>query len=290
MILAVSLPETSSIPSSTFIYSLCHLLTVTPHCCWKVGYYRHNSTCNLQLRRHTHNLARYDSHSSTSFTLAQEQAQEAEECSYNAESSPTSLHLFHGSSCTMLPSCDQKPLATPHPSLARTTTGSAQQSYFNINKETFLSPPGSNVEFDPCVNAAPYSPFYNHDTPRTSCEQLKSKSPLHVQIRDLEAQDGLTPTSTKEKGQSVRSSTEGRIRIWPGSRLRFGPQKKCMTKPKPRSCQWMANLPRWQRILVKLLIALVVVGAMVGIGVGVSMRVGGGVYRNQDSTTKIGSV
>jgi uncharacterized membrane-anchored protein YitT (DUF2179 family) len=52
----------------------------------------------------------------------------------------------------------------------------------------------------------------------------------------------------------------------------------------------MSNLPKRQKLLLKILIALVIVGAMVGIGVGISLRVGGGVYKDQNSTSKIGTV
>ena len=52
----------------------------------------------------------------------------------------------------------------------------------------------------------------------------------------------------------------------------------------------MSNMPKRQKLLIKLFIALVIIGAMVGIGVGISLKVGGGVYKDQNSTAKIGSV
>jgi hypothetical protein len=71
----------------------------------------------------------------------------------------------------------------------------------------------------------------------------------------------------------------------------FGREKsRCPTKPKPRRCRCMSGLPKRQRLLIKLLIALVVIGAMVGVGVGISLRVGGGVYKSQNTTSEIGSV
>ena len=50
----------------------------------------------------------------------------------------------------------------------------------------------------------------------------------------------------------------------------------------------MRRLTRRQRIWVKILIALIIVGAAVGIGVGVSRAVGSGVWKNINSQTKIG--
>lgn len=52
----------------------------------------------------------------------------------------------------------------------------------------------------------------------------------------------------------------------------------------------MSNMPKRQKLLIKLLIALVVIGAMIGIGIGISLKVGGRVYKNQNSTAKIGTV
>lgn len=61
-----------------------------------------------------------------------------------------------------------------------------------------------------------------------------------------------------------------------------------MTKPKRRGCWWLTQLPPRQRLLAKFLIALVIVGAAVGIAVGISIRVHGGVYKSNNSTTQIG--
>ena len=60
-----------------------------------------------------------------------------------------------------------------------------------------------------------------------------------------------------------------------------------MTKPKRKRLECYSNLSKKQKLLVKLLIALVVIGAVVGIGVGISIRVGGGVYKNENSTSEI---
>lgn len=110
-----------------------------------------------------------------------------------------------------------------------------------------------------------------------------------LSIRDLEAQKGLAASHTTVAQRSP--SDGGPLKPWSTSLGLFGKEKShCLTKPKPRGCHWMSNLSKMQRLLIKFVIALVIVGAMVGIGVGISLRVGGGVYKDQNSTAKIGNV
>ncbi|EXJ79068.1 hypothetical protein A1O3_08569 [Capronia epimyces CBS 606.96] len=139
----------------------------------------------------------------------------------------------------------------------------------------------SRSEFDPFCNAKITSPFYlyKHDSPRPSFEAEK---PLpHVAARDVEAGAvDLSPTITQEKQDAQETATR-RFRFW-------GAKKHCMTKPKNRGCAWLARLTPRQRLLVKILIALVAIGAMVALAVGISIRVHGGVYKNNNSTTSIG--
>lgn len=195
-----------------------------------------------------------------------------------------------------MPSLDEKPLnSSTFPSAQSTTSSSDNLPRTSppclnttTGKESGFSLP--NHEFDPCQNAKPYSPFYNHDTPGGSAENLKAKTSLHVSVRDLEAQNALTPTQTIDARPSPGGDA-GTLRPWTSSTSIFGREKsRCLTRPKPRRCSCMSNLPRRQKLLVKLLIALVIIGAMVGIGVGISLKVGGGVYKNENSTSKIGTV
>lgn len=135
-------------------------------------------------------------------------------------------------------------------------------------------------EFDPCNNAKITSPFYlyNHDPPRPS---LDIKRPLsQVVVQDLEAATAnLSPTITQEK-RDANNTNPRLFRFW-------GQKKKCMTKPKPRGCKWLAALPKRQRLLVKVLMALVIIGAMVGIAVGITISVHGGVYKSNNKITEI---
>jgi hypothetical protein len=195
-----------------------------------------------------------------------------------------------------MPSLEEKPLTSSAPAPIHSTTSSTE----NLSRSQI--PPALKVatekdagleaptnEFDPCQNAKPCSPFYNHDTPRCSMDNFKSKTSLHVSIRDLEAQNGLTPSHTTDPRPSPGDT--GTLKPWTTNTNIFGREKsRCLTKPKQRGCNCMSNLPPRQKLLIKILIAFLVVGAMVGVGVGISLKVGGRVYKNQNSTASIGSV
>ena len=193
-------------------------------------------------------------------------------------------------------SLEEKPLtfstAAPTHSTASSTDDLPRSQIaqpLNIAAEKPSCLEGPKNEFDPCQNAKPYSPFYNHDTPRCSMDNFKSKTSLHVSIRDLEAQNGLTPSPTTDPRPSPGEA--GTLKPWTTNTSIFGREKsRCLTKPKQRGCHCMSSLPTRQKLLIKILIAFLIVGAMVGIGVGISLKVGGRVYKNQNSTAKIGSV
>ena len=195
-----------------------------------------------------------------------------------------------------MPSLDEK-RRTPCAPAPGVSTASATENLpqahlpptLNLATEEGADPGSPKNEFDPCQNAKPCSPFFNHDTPRCSVDNFRSKTSLHVSVRDLEAQNGLTPCDTPEARPSP--GEKGTLKPWATSTNIFGREKsRCLTKPKQRGCDCMSNLPKRQRLLIKILIALVIVGAMVGIGVGISLKVGGTVYKDQNSTAKIGSV
>ena len=112
-------------------------------------------------------------------------------------------------------------------------------------------------DFDPTVNAKPYSPFYRHATPTFSTEQLtwearraNGRSNL---ARDPEAQ---TPPTQPDVGEKSKLS-----KLW--------------TKKK-QPWEFMQGLSKRQRMGAKGLIAIVILGTMVAIALGITAAVGGG--------------
>lgn len=160
------------------------------------------------------------------------------------------------------------------------TTGTGPQATELAEQQRPTSHEQAKSDYDPCSNAKITSPFYlyNHDSPRPSFDANK---PLpQVALQDLEAGTfNLSPTVSQEKRDAQRPDAR---------RSRIQESKGCMTKPKQRGCAWLKQLPPRQRLMVKMLIALVIIGAMVGLAVGITAAVHGGVYKNNNSTTSLG--
>ena len=181
------------------------------------------------------------------------------------------------------------------------STHLAPKSYFDLEK-TPSSPDSVDNEYNPSVNAKPCSPFYNHDVPRPSIDRSKNTpSASRVHVIQVNANTGPEDASTETKRPSIdvekcegAKGADGGLKVWPG---RFGRtfgakrQSKQNSWLRPRTKGWkcLAGLTKGQRLAVKLLIALVIVGAMIGVGVGISVKVGGGVYKNNNQTSNIGS-
>ena len=127
----------------------------------------------------------------------------------------------------------------------------------------------------------PFSAFYLHPTTRTSLEQNRSESKIHIRVheQDLEAASSNFPSS-----EASRSNKE--CQVWPSKQQM---DKKFRMMEKRNGCSPLRRLNKKQQIWAKILIALVVVGAAVGIGIGISRAVGGGVWKDENSQGRIGS-
>jgi len=135
-------------------------------------------------------------------------------------------------------------------------------------------------EYDP-TSSHPFSAFYSHPTTRTSLEQYKSESKVNIKIyeQDLEAGSRIVPSS-----DISRTKTE--CTVWPGKRQLI---EKRMKMERNRGCNPMRNLSKKQKLWIKILIAMVIVGAAVGLGIGISKATGSGVFKTTNSQTAIGN-
>ena len=108
-------------------------------------------------------------------------------------------------------------------------------------------------EYDP-TSANPCSPFYSHPTTRTSFEQQKSESKTHFQVyeHDLESGSQVVVSSKHERKPSLGNVTKRDL---------------CYQK---RSLNPLKNKSRRQRLWIKIIIAILIVGAAVGLGIGIS--------------------
>ncbi|KZM23150.1 hypothetical protein ST47_g5734 [Ascochyta rabiei] len=138
----------------------------------------------------------------------------------------------------------------------------------------------------------PYSAFYNHPDARRSLDNLsapQSKTLLEINPyeRDLEA--GL-PLSAATTQQLPKVSVDGRVKevkectMWPSRQAVLDKRKDHKRK---KGCNLFQSLTSKQRLWVKIIIALLVVGAAVGLGVGISRAVGGGVWAGDGKSKEI---
>ena len=134
-------------------------------------------------------------------------------------------------------------------------------------------------EYDP-TSTHPFSAFYSHPTTRTSFEQAKSESRVHIKVyeQDLEAQS-INP-STKETAISVKES-----KVWPSAKSQYCNKHSGSAKQGHNS---LKNLTKKQALAVKILIALLIIGAAIGLGIGISKAVGSGIWKNSNSQRPIG--
>lgn len=147
----------------------------------------------------------------------------------------------------------------------------------NSSLSPSCGPPMTPTEEYNSRSSQPFSAFYLHPTTRTSFEQHKSESKIHIRAHehDLEAASSTFPSSEVARDGEV----------WPCKQQL---KKRALNMKRSRGCSPMSGLTQTQKLWVKLLVALVVIGAAVGIGIGISKAVGAGVWKNSNSQKKIG--
>lgn len=151
----------------------------------------------------------------------------------------------------------------------------------NASSNTSLAPSYEQAtpteEYD-STSHHPFSAFYSHPITRTSLEQLKSESKDHLRVYEHDLEAGSQTFSSSESSRPTKGC-DGPCRT------KTSHQNLCV-QPRKRWSPFR-NLSKTQILLVKILIALFIVGAAVGIGIGVSKAVGVGVWKNNNSRTDI---
>lgn len=146
--------------------------------------------------------------------------------------------------------------------------------------------------------APPHSPFYTHppssnEVVRMSKSATRSQSHFEKDVESgvetpLSHSDGFSPFS---KNLAVQSQTE--CTMWPSKQTLK--QQHQATKSGKRSKRVYApvmnawsNCTKRQRLLIKIVIALFVIGAAVGLGVGISVAVKGAYYTGDGKSQQVG--
>lgn len=125
----------------------------------------------------------------------------------------------------------------------------------------------------------PFSAFYSHPTTRTSFEQHRSESKTQIQVYEQDLEAGSQNFSSSDIPRPTKECTVGT------GKRQGAKSNLCMQQKK----RWspLRNLNKKQKLIVKILIGLLVLGAAVGIGIGISRAVGAGVWKNNNSQTQI---
>ncbi|KAJ4380034.1 hypothetical protein N0V86_004341 [Didymella sp. IMI 355093] len=138
----------------------------------------------------------------------------------------------------------------------------------------------------------PYSAFYKHPDARRSFDNVSApQSKTHLEVntfeRDLETGVPLSAATTQ---QLPKNSVDGRVRevkectMWPSRQAVLDKRKDHKRK---KGCNLFQGLTSKQRLWIKVIIALLVIGAAVGLGVGISRAVGGGVWAGDGKSKEI---
>jgi hypothetical protein len=130
----------------------------------------------------------------------------------------------------------------------------------------------------------PASPFYSHPTTKTSYEQLKLHSTSHLSSYETDLEAGSTRPSRECKRESKRVST--RDTMWP---QREALVREAKQRKRLRGCYPWNQLSSRQKLIAKIVIALLVIGIGVIIGVTVSMAVHGSYYKGQNQQGPVGT-
>ncbi|KAF1360150.1 hypothetical protein EJ07DRAFT_165335 [Lizonia empirigonia] len=138
----------------------------------------------------------------------------------------------------------------------------------------------------------PYSAFYNHPDAQRSIDDVNApQSKTHLEIntyeRDLETGVPLSAATTQPLS---KISVDGRVKevkdctMWPSRQAVLDKRREHKRK---KGCNLFQGLTSKQRLWIKIIIALLVVGAAVGLGVGISRAVGGGVWAGDGKSKEI---
>ena len=131
------------------------------------------------------------------------------------------------------------------------------------------------------TSSNPFSVFYSHPRTRTSFEQAKSESNLHLPLyhHDLESGSRITHASVAEPVPELPRDD----RVWPCSRSK---ERTLLAKQqKKKGCSPFRRFSKKQKFWVQALIALLIIGAFTGLGLGISKAVGGGVFKNSNNSS-----
>lgn len=116
-------------------------------------------------------------------------------------------------------------------------------------------------------------------TPRTSKDSMAQSNPFETDIEAMEVMDPRTNTTNRTCNNN-NTSRRSDAHIWPGKE--HWKQRAKSARVKKRSCGLLAKLSRRNRIIAKIIIAVLIVGIAVAVGFGVSKPLGAPIWGDND--------
>lgn len=102
-------------------------------------------------------------------------------------------------------------------------------------------------------------------------------NPFDTDIEAGHSSENLNRKSTQFTGRTLNDPN---CTVWPGKD--HWKQKAKAAKMKRGNCQCMARLSKRNKIIVKILLAFLIIGAAVGVGLGISKPLGAGIWKSHD--------
>ncbi|KAB5516945.1 hypothetical protein GE09DRAFT_1066584 [Coniochaeta sp. 2T2.1] len=99
----------------------------------------------------------------------------------------------------------------------------------------------------------------------------------HANPFDTDIEAIMTTTNTENRNLSAQTTRGGPdCQVWPGQD--HWRRKAKMAKKQRRNCNCLSHLSKRNRIIVKILIGLLVIGIAVGVGLGISKKLGAPIW------------
>ncbi|KAI4208111.1 MAG: hypothetical protein LQ348_000359 [Seirophora lacunosa] len=158
-------------------------------------------------------------------------------------------------------------------------------SAINPSTDSLATPPHTAHQqaetYDP-TSTDPFSPFYSHAHASESSRRLQQHSSALSQQDDHHDPEkgGFTAAAVSETngGPNHKSSDDT-----------AQPSLLCRCQAKRTRGSWR-NMSKKQRIAVRVLVALLFIGAVTGLGLGVSKAMGTGIWKQSGGSTDIAEV
>lgn len=179
----------------------------------------------------------------------------------------------------------------PNTEVPNSTTSPAPVPSSNASTMTTATADAASKEIA-IDSSNPYSAFYKHPDARRSIDNVsapQSKTHLEINTFDRDLETGV-PLSAATTQQLPKVSVDGRVRevkectMWPSRQAVLDKRKDHKRK---KGCNLFQGLNSKQRLWIKIIIALLIIGAAVGLGVGISRAVGGGVWTGSGQSKEI---